>query len=166
MTCNIKVNSGTVENLDELIQLVVKLNKELDEQDYVEISFWLTSDGRHATVEFVAGDLETKLWDSLEDDREEVPPSTEGASDLRPIEFYAKITTPTPECLEGFLRRRAQEVLGEVADQAGYVKLQEPEPGQEPVLAAPVCPKCQTKMGKEGPSIWGCGECGYHLSGH
>lgn len=169
MTCDIKVDNCTVENLTDLIQLVVKLNKELAEQDYVEIGFWLTTDGSYAMVELVAGGLEAKLWDSWEDEREQLPPpppSTEDSSELGSIEFYAKLTTLVPECLEGFLRRRAQEILGEIADQAGYVKLQEPEPGEEPVMADPACPKCRMRMDKEGPSVWNCIGCGYRLSGH
>ena len=157
-SCDIKVNGWTVENLTDLIQLVVKLNNELDEQDYVEISFWLTTDGDSAGVELVAGGLEAQLWDSRGDEREQLPPP--------PGRSPNSLIPPEYECLEGFLRRRAQEILGEIADQAGYVKLQEPKPGEEPAMTDPACPKCRMTMDKEGPSVWNCIGCGYRLSGH
>lgn len=88
------------------LNIVAKLNEELDTQDYVESSFWAETNGEEVFVKLHINSVgDVSLWDSFEDGRP-------WSDDL-----------DEPEDLEARLRRRAKEVFFEVVEQAKYVKL-------------------------------------------
>lgn len=91
----------------QALNIVAKLNEELDKQDFVEACFSLSTDMRWSTkINFWADGLgDVVIWDSGDDERE----WSDEKEDL--------------EDLEGFLRRKAKAALRDAAKQAGYVKL-------------------------------------------
>lgn len=94
------------EIVTQALDIVAKLNEELETQDFAEAAFSVETDGREtAEIHFWAQGMgDQTIWDSRDDMREAV-----GVGKYEP--------------LEEFLRKEAKERLLDAAKQHSYVKL-------------------------------------------
>ena len=97
----------TADKVARVLRVMIKLNEELDTQDFVESFFWMETDGKDAEIKFnIDGGGSVLLWDSADEDTSE----------------WAE-TNGWLEDFEKFLREEAKNCLERAAEQLKHVKL-------------------------------------------